>query len=62
MRSASTPFTAAISSAFCTPCGDSIITTTRVSSFTARATSPTGMGAKPTCWRPPPMERLPTGG
>src|SRR3954470_18014479 len=62
MRSASTPGTAAISSQLATACGDSIITTTSVSSFTTRAVSAMGMAAKFVCWRPPPMERLPTGG
>jgi MFS family permease len=56
------PGTAAISSQFVTPRGDSIIATTSVSSFTMRAASPTGIVAKPSCCSPPPIERLPTGG
>jgi hypothetical protein len=56
------PFTAAIASQFSTPLGDSIITTTSVSSFTTRAASPTGIEAKPICCSPPPIERCPSGG
>ena len=56
------PGTAAIASALSIACGVSSMTMTSVAALTARAISPRGCEAKPTCGSAPVMERFPSGG